>query len=160
MDVLIRSTIFLPTLSYYFFSSFSQFYVDQTLVKQASDRPNTKIVSLEWLLDSVEAKKKVKETQYLVAATPKSKDITNGKKRARAESVGNDKPSQALDGNNKQEPPAKKQKHGQKAKSESIRIPIDEGCPLDRKCYPRQNASHGSLDLAHQVRSGCPGVHR
>ncbi|SLM34132.1 poly-ribose polymerase [Lasallia pustulata] len=100
-------------------------------VKQASDRPNTKIVSLEWLLDSVEAKKKVKETQYLVAATPKSKDITNGKKRARAESVGNDKPSQALDGNNKQEPPAKKQKHGQKAKSESIRIPIDEGCPLD-----------------------------
>ena len=115
---------------------------------------------LEWLLDSVEAKKKVKETQYLMATIPKSKDNSNGKKRAHAESVEDNKQSQATDGNNEQEPPAKKQKDGQKVKSESVRIPIDEGCPLGRKCYSHQNSKHGTLDLAHQVRSECPGVHR
>ena len=106
-------------------------------------------MSLEWLLDSVEAKKKVKEAQYLMANVPEPKDNTKGKKRARADSAEDDKPSQPLNDDDREEPPAKKIKDGQKAKSGSIQIPLDEGCPLGRKYYSHRNAEQFTLGLTH-----------
>lgn len=137
----------------------SGFYANSASVKQAGDVSNLKIVSLEWLLDSVEAKKKVKETQYLVTNMPGSKDVSRGQKRARAESAEDDKPAPTSNDGNKQEPPAKKQKDGQKAKSRSIRIPIYEGCQFDRKYYSHHNASRLTSKLTHKVCSDSSGVH-
>ena len=87
-------------------------------------------MSIEWLLDSVEAKKKVKEAKYLMASMADSKVQSKGKKRGRADSADDQKPSKASDDDGKQQPPAKKQKDGQKAKSGSLQIPVDEGCSL------------------------------
>lgn len=106
-------------------------------------------MSLEWLLDSVEAKKKVEETQYLMTNMPDSKNDSKGKKRARTNSAEEDKPTLTSNDDNKQEPPAKKQKDGQKAKSGSIRIPIDEGCTVDRKSRHHNNTSRFTLDITH-----------
>lgn len=116
-------------------------------------------MSLEWLLDSVEAKKKVSEIQYSMTNMPGSKDDSNGKKRARAESAEDDKPAPTSNDGKKQEPPAKKQKDGQKAKSGSVRIPIDEGCQLDRKYHNYYDTKSFNLDLNHKVSSDCSGVH-
>lgn len=130
-----------PFFRTFFNRSLSSSYANIALVKQAGNDPKIKIVSLVWLLDSVAAKKHVKETQYLMTNMPDSKDVSKGKKRARADSAEDDKPARTSNDDNKQEPLAKKQKDGQKAKSGSIRIPIDEGCQLGRKYRSLGNAS-------------------
>lgn len=90
------------------------------------------LVSLDWLLDSIEKKKKCPENEYDLCATSKvspQKDETktNGKKRARSEETkeenGDSKPADV-------EPPSKKAKDGQRTTLESLKIPIDEGCNL------------------------------
>lgn len=121
----------------------------QHTVKQASDLSDIKIVSLDWLLKSVEEGEKLDEDKYLMAnsnsATVKDEDVEDedvkdedvkddkvkksdaGKKRTRNGKVKAASPES--DGE-EQKPPAKKQKDSQKAKSGNLNIPIDEGCNL------------------------------
>ncbi|MCJ1379278.1 hypothetical protein MMC17_002379 [Xylographa soralifera] len=134
-------------------------------VKQAAEYPDIKIVSLDWLLESIKAQSKVDEESYLVAKsdttmtksdpTMTKSDITltksdstvkksesaatkpdsvvaiknedKGKKRTRDESI-KEEHSDADEADAL--PVAKKQKDGQKVKSKSLNIPVDEGCSL------------------------------
>ena len=115
-----------------------------TLVKQASELQDVKIVTLDWLLDSIDAKKKADELSYFMvdADSAALKDEDKGKKRSRN---GKDKAVSPESEEEEQQPPAKKQKDGQTAKSRSLNIPVDEGCNLQRtrlkKCV------HGKLAL-------------
>ena len=99
------------------------------------------MVQLEWLLDSVQAKKRSKETTYFFAS-PKgasapiidsgstdplqNNDESNqpGTKRGLALDSDDEAPKASLT----DEPPKKKkQKGAQKATSIALRVPIDEG---------------------------------
>ncbi|KAH0544608.1 hypothetical protein FGG08_001257 [Glutinoglossum americanum] len=142
--------------------------------KQAQDIPDLKVVSLDWLLESVQNKQLESEASYALGASkasvsrqgvgvppkstgvdsntnPKTRDatanasssvakvddkidITNktsskGRKRTRkaATPVSDNSADGAAEDN---EPAAKKFKDGQKAKSTSLSIPVDEGCHL------------------------------
>ena len=157
------------------------------LVKQAQGL-GLPILSMEWILESDEAKDKQDESVYLRGSigtsqtqkneqengkvkkrgraaevkdeSPEVKDEEEndrGRKRVRAAIVKDESPeikdeeendkgkrrpraspvkdeSLKVEDDVKNEddesPPAKKQKDGQKAKSRSINIPVDEGCPL------------------------------
>ena len=156
-------------------------------VKQAEGM-GLPIVGVEWLLDSVNAKQKKDESQYLFGSPGTSDTRKNGeakskvkkrgrdaevkdespevedeeetgnvKKRSRAVMVKDESPrvndeeendnskrrrraSQVKDesltveddvkNEDDESPPRKKQKDGQKARSKSVNIPVDEGCPL------------------------------
>ena len=121
----------------------------QLTVKQASDLSDIKIVSLDWLLKSVEKGEKFDEDKYLMAnsnsAAVKDEDVEDedvkdedakddgvkkvdtSKKRSRNGKV---KAASPESDEEEQKPPAKKQKDTQKAKSRNLNIPIDEGCSL------------------------------
>ena len=105
-----------------------------------------KIVNIDWLNDSFEAKRKVYEEPYLMAnaSTQKakvkksadhsksrsqpSKDLDEvkapGKKRERSSKI-KDEPS-----DEEEERPQKKIRDGQKASSAKLNVPVDEGCNL------------------------------
>ena len=118
-------------------------------MKQASDLSDIKIVSLDWLLKSVEEGEKLDEDKYLMAnsnsAAVEDQDVEDedvkvedakddnvkkgdtGKKRTRNGKV---KAASPESDEEEPKPPAKKQKDSQKAKSSNLNIPIDEGCSL------------------------------
>ncbi|KAI9812723.1 MAG: hypothetical protein M1827_004479 [Pycnora praestabilis] len=136
--------------------------------RQAKDVKNIKVVNIDWLLDSVNEKKKLSEASYLLGkpdpkgsssaitkkstkgkGTVKSEDSEvedqgdvaamspepKGKKRGRggvsSSKVKEEKvKGESPDIDQEEQPPAKKQKDGQKAKSSSLAVPLDEGCPL------------------------------
>ena len=123
-----------------------------TTVKQAAEFPDIKIVGLDWISDSLEAKEVVDEAKYLMNQTNSSvikdeddakeeadvkheddtKDEGSGnkKKRSRNEKVKMSSPESDED----KKPPVKKQKGTskdvQKVKSSTVNIPVDEGCTL------------------------------
>lgn len=107
---------------------------DFVLVTQALDIKNVKIVSFQWLLDSMDGKKKVNEAKYLMASTTAAKDPpknqTKGKKRARDASPDDEKTVKAED---EEKPKSKKHKDANIAQSGSLNVPIDEGCSLGGK---------------------------
>lgn len=107
-------------------------------VAQAQKLPDIRIVSLDWLLDSVNEGKVLDEDQYsfenknIDKSAPDSQPA-KGKKRARAASPEEDDAQQItpLDVKEEEEPPVKRQKDGQKAKSGSaLSVPVDERCNL------------------------------
>lgn len=92
-------------------------------VKTAVGINGLKIVSIEWLRVSIDDNSKADEDSFPV--TPAASNPTAmGKKRARSAS-----PIQAYTAQ-KDGPLAKKPKEGNIAKSRSLRIPLDETCPL------------------------------
>ncbi|KAL9133352.1 MAG: hypothetical protein Q9175_005473 [Cornicularia normoerica] len=112
--------------------------------KEASKFPDIKIVSFDWLTASINSQVRADEAQFSfgqsdsiqdVAAssmgpTPSQQNDTKGKcrKRPRSPTPIEEIPSdvdEALE-----EPPAKKHKDVQRAKSGSLLIPVDETCPL------------------------------
>ena len=119
-------------------------------VQQASKHSDIQIVSIDWLLDSFKANARADESTYLLANANSRKHDTEpdedperiddpqveedtgqksnkGKKRARdPESI---QPA-SLELESQGEPPAKKFRDGQKAKSKSLQVPVDEGCNL------------------------------
>ena len=107
-------------------------------VAQAQKFPDVKIISLDWLLESVNEGKLLDEAQYSFTDKSKNTSAPNtqpamGKKRARAATPDEDDTQQnaPLDVN---VPPVKRQKDGQKAKSGSaLVVPVDEGCNLGCK---------------------------
>ncbi|KAL9116416.1 MAG: hypothetical protein Q9187_007060, partial [Circinaria calcarea] len=115
-----------------------------TKVKQASDLADIRVVSLDWLLKSIEEGEKLDEDKYLMANSDATavkdddvededvndkaaQDSKTSKKRARNGKVKGASPECDEE---EQKPPAKKQKDSQKAKSTNLNIPIDEGCNL------------------------------
>lgn len=121
-------------------------------VAQAGTLPDIKIVNLDWLLDSVNGGKLLDEAQYLFTSRSIDKSVTksqsnSGKKRARADTPDNHDAGNAAspDIEENQQPPVKRQKDGQKAKSGSaLNVPVDEGCNLawkDALHSPSQKSS-------------------
>ena len=99
-------------------------------VKRSADFPDIEIVGLDWLLETIQTKKKVDEKPYkmgksdsTVAATAKGND--KGKKRSHNGKIKSEAPESDEE---EQAPLAKKQKDAQIAKSRAIQIPVDEGC--------------------------------
>ena len=89
---------------------------------QATKVYNCKIVSVDWLIDSDEAKKPLDEKNYLFNSNSKSDDEDSGdekKKRTLEEALDltDDRAS-------------KKPKDAQKANSKALNVPVDEGCHL------------------------------
>ncbi|THC94070.1 hypothetical protein EYZ11_006440 [Aspergillus tanneri] len=98
------------------------------------DNRNTKF-SVDWLIDSHDAKKLLPEKDYLFPSTKsdsKSDDEQNGDEQDGDEQKRNDKKKRTLeevlavdDG-----PAAKKPKDAQKANSKAVKVPVDEACHL------------------------------
>jgi len=109
-----------------------------TAVAQAQKLPDIKIVSLDWLLESVNEGMVLDEAQYSFTnhTTDKSapnSQLATGKKRVRAATPEENDTQQitARYPEEDEEPPVKRQKDGQKAKSSSaLTVPVDEGCNL------------------------------
>jgi poly [ADP-ribose] polymerase len=81
-------------------------------------------VSLEWLLESKDKKKKMAEKKFLVG----DKDSTAQNVPASAPATDSDKKrtaSAAVDGVQR---PSKKKRDEQKAEEKMIHVPVDEGC--------------------------------
>lgn len=111
------------------------------IVNLAAELAGVKIVSYEWILDSVEGKAKVDEGRYLMAVggakTALDQTIGKGKKRAAKSSDDEDI--------HVQQPPAKKRKDGQKAHSDTVQVWVDDVCPLASRCTPLRNPSFMAL---------------
>ncbi|KAH8432738.1 putative poly(ADP)-ribose polymerase PARP [Aspergillus melleus] len=95
---------------------------NNTKYVQATKVYNCKIVSVDWLIDSHEAKKPLDEKDYLFNSNSKSDDEDSGdekKKRTLEEALDltDDRAS-------------KKPKDAQKANSKALNVPVDEGCHL------------------------------
>lgn len=101
-------------------------------MKDASNYPDIRIVDFEWLNNSLSSKSKIDEDGYLL--DPTQEDAVIGSDTLVAASTASKKRRRADDDD---DPPAptnlKKskvmQKDGQKAKSRSMNIPVDEHCP-------------------------------
>ncbi|KAL1968943.1 hypothetical protein VTN77DRAFT_777 [Rasamsonia byssochlamydoides] len=95
--------------------------------KQAAKLDSCHIVSLDWLLDSEKAKKRLPEKKYLFSSTKDASgkndfaDTKNengsSKKRSLADSLDKD-----------EKLPNKKQRDGQKAKFKDLKVDVDEVC--------------------------------
>ncbi len=116
-------------------------------VQEASKFPDIKIVSLDWLTASISSQIRADEAQFSfgqtgsiqgddtnsMGSTPSEQDDTKskGKKRLRSPTPIEDDPSDADEA--VEQPPTKKHKDVQRAKSGSLLIPVDETCPLAGK---------------------------
>lgn len=107
-------------------------------VVQANAIPNIMIVSLNWLLDSVEERKLMDGAEYPLTGKTEDKSTTKsqtngGKKRARTKTSDDDDAEEEASATTEKDekPPVKRQRDGQKAKSGSaLHVPVDEGCNL------------------------------
>jgi WGR domain len=127
-------------------------------VKEARNHGHIRVVSLEWLLDSIDSKARAAEDSYLMTPPPTLDEDAKGKKRVKAKEPENESPTPdkdvkgkkakeqdneppALDKDTKSkkrvkddeadnEPPKKRFKDGQKLKNLNLTIPLDEGCNL------------------------------
>ncbi|PGH23442.1 hypothetical protein AJ80_02552 [Polytolypa hystricis UAMH7299] len=109
-----------------------------TKYKQATSIKDVKIVSLDWLVDSVTKKKRAKEAPYLYnqanGASAPSSDATNtrptrSKRQANAKRALDTTPDDDSKDDEDKEPPVKKQKDAQKSSAPTLKIPVDERCP-------------------------------
>ncbi|CAF9916233.1 MAG: hypothetical protein ALECFALPRED_010570 [Alectoria fallacina] len=113
-------------------------------VQEASNFPDIKIVSFDWLTASISSQTRANEAQFSLGQTDSNQDDaassmghTNseenatkgkGRKRSRSPAPINDKPPEVEEA--KDQPSVKKYKDVQRAKSGSLVIPVDETCPL------------------------------
>lgn len=110
-------------------------------VAQAQRLPDIKIVSLDWLLDSVNDGKVFDEAHYSFTDPNTDKSAPSPQpamrpKRARAATPEKNDTQQIATSNPKEDrvPHTKRQKDGQKAKSGSaLTVSVDEGCNLASK---------------------------
>ena len=116
-------------------------------VQEASNFPDIKIVSFDWLTASISSQTRANEAQFSLGQTDSNQDDaassmghTNseenatkgkGRKRSRSPAPINDKPPEVEEA--KDQPSVKKYKDVQRAKSGSLVIPVDETCPLAGK---------------------------
>jgi poly [ADP-ribose] polymerase 2/3/4 len=85
--------------------------------KQACSVDKCQIVSLDWLLDSQNAKKKASEKKYLFGQNaPAAPVVADTDKKRRGRATTND------------EPPAKKLREKSTEGKKKLNIPVDEGC--------------------------------
>ena len=127
-------------------------------VQEASSFPDIKIVSFDWLTASISSQTRADEAQFSFGQTRLNQDDaassmghTNseengskgkGTKRPRSPTPINDEPSYVEEAED--QPPVKKYKDVQRAKSRSLVIPMDETCPLTGK-----TSSHSALSMVH-----------
>jgi poly [ADP-ribose] polymerase len=104
--------------------------------KQAATVDGCKVVSLDWLLDSEKAKKKRPEKKYLFssAAAPSTSGQVDGVLAA-TKTNGSKKRTvdKKAESDVDEEPPTKKQRDGQIAKSKNLKVLVDEGCQFAGK---------------------------
>lgn len=129
----------------------------QISVKQAKEDSDIGIVSIDWLLDSLEAGARADESNYFLTD---SDSLAKGDAEAEGDSkTGNDNQAEngaiakaekgkkrtrhfdsdestSLDPKSEGQPPAKKIRDGQKAKSNSLQVPVDGGCDLAGNFIP------------------------
>lgn len=106
--------------------------VSLSLLVQQASALNIKIIEVSWLLDSFDASKLADENKYILKPASSTAKDKNGKKRARSETSSEDEASISKD--DKEKPPAKKQKDEPKDEpvtpSKPLHIPVDTECPL------------------------------
>lgn len=116
-------------------------------VQEASKFPDIRIVNFDWLTASVNSQIRADENEFSFVQTASDEDGPTssvgatsskvndtkgkGKKRLRSPTPIEEDPSDVDEA--VQEPPTKKHKDVQRAKSGSLRIPVDETCPLAGK---------------------------
>jgi poly [ADP-ribose] polymerase 2/3/4 len=89
------------------------------------------VVSLDWLLDSEKAKRRVAEKKYrLGTAKDASLDANTNVGDSEKTSMMSKKRSRLTKGDEENSRPTKKGKDGQKAKQKSLRVDVDECCNL------------------------------
>jgi poly [ADP-ribose] polymerase len=118
----------------------AQFSKNGAKVKEATNYPSIKIVDFEWLNKSLASKSKISVDGYLL--DPAQEDAGNGSDTLVAASITSRKRQRADDQDEDDidlfaPTDLKKskvmQKDGQKAKSRSVNIPVDEHCPSKSK---------------------------
>ena len=117
-------------------------------VLEASRFPDIKIVSFDWLTASISGRTRADETQFSFGQTSSNPDDTTrsmspthskqkgSKKRPRSPSPISDGSSKTDAEEAEEQPPVKRHKDVQRAKSGSLIIPVDETCPLAGKDFP------------------------
>lgn len=134
----------------------SRTFVDSDLtfvsitVKEARKFPDIKLVNFDWLTASINSRRRADESQFAFEADYNPDDATNspgptpfqqnkgkGKKRQRSPSPIEKDSSDAEE--SVEQPPTKRHKDVQKAKSASLLIPVDETCPLAGKTSGRKS---------------------
>ena len=92
---------------------------------------------MAWLEDSNTAQTKLDEGKYLMASgVPKSvTKQANGTNKKRTADSSDEEDADV------QQPPAKKQKDGQKARSDAVQVRVDTGCSLVGKKTRRHDGA-------------------
>ena len=116
-------------------------------VLAARAHANVEIVNVEWLRDKVKGTQTIDTTQPSTTQQDTHHDpILSGtskdKKRSRKEVSPSSELSDLDAPYDLEEPPLKKAKDGQKAKSSSLRIPVDEMCSLAGDTFSFHNFDH------------------
>lgn len=129
-------------------------------VKQASALDKCHIVSLEWLLESKDKKKKMAEKKFLVGDKDDQQGSTAQNAVAPAPATVSDKKrtaSAAVDGVQR---PSKKKRDEQKTEEKKIHVPVDEGCKEGGKlCWFSKIITLWLIDLAgYEVLIDAEGV--
>lgn len=100
------------------------------LDKQAAKLDNCHVVSLDWLLDSEKAKKRLPEKKYLFGPTKDVKHASDAYASENENGSSKKRPlADALNGD--EQLPNKKQRDGPKAKSKDLKVEVDEGYRAD-----------------------------
>ena len=111
--------------------------VSLSLLVQQASALNIKIIEVSWLLDSLDASKLADENKYILKPSSSTVKDKNDKKRARSETPSEDDAS--ISKEDKEKPPAKKQKDEQKDEqittSKPLHIPVDPECPLAGRLF-------------------------
>lgn len=95
------------------------------LDKQAAKLEDCYVVSLDWLLDSEKAKKRLSEKKYLFGPTKDVKDASDAD-ASKNENGSSKKRSLADTFDGDEQLPNKKQRDRQKAKSKDLKVEVDE----------------------------------
>lgn len=138
-------------------------------VQEASSFPDIKIVSFDWLTASISSQTRADEAQFSFGQTSSNQDDaassmghtnseengskSKGRKRPRSPTPINDEPSYVEEAED--QPPVKKYKDVQRAKSRSLVIPMDGTCPLTGK-----PSSHSELSVWESCRLMAIGTYR
>jgi poly [ADP-ribose] polymerase 2/3/4 len=106
-------------------------------VKQATNNPDIKIVSFDWLVKSLASKKKVDDSSYLLgtrntaatdATTLKSKKASESKKRKRVDPLDGEDDEEKVD--SAAQPKKQILRNGSGDKKAFINVPVDDFCNL------------------------------
>jgi poly [ADP-ribose] polymerase 2/3/4 len=111
-------------------------------VKQGVDNPNTKVVSYDWLVQSLSSKKKVDDSGFLLSGAStfvnsdstdmKSKSSSKTRKRKRTESSDDEEDNTVNTAPQTKQQPAQTGSGSQQiaVKKDAANVPVDDWCPL------------------------------